>query len=81
MTNQFFSQEQVKCIIEEMGLSNRKFCRETGVNRGDLSRFMRGLKPLSDSNNQKIYNFARKNGFYSEQKKSLLKRIVDFIKG
>ena len=68
-------------IIKELGLSNRRFCALTGVNRGDLSRFMRGLKPLSEQNTKKIYDFAKSRGFYSECKKSIWQRIVDFVKG
>lgn len=81
MTKYYYTKEHVQHIIDTLGLSNRKFCRETGVNRGDLSRFMRGLKGLSDLNSQKIYKFAKEHGFYQKKKKSIWQRIVDFIKG
>ena len=75
-----YTPKDIKKIREIMDLSNRKFCRETGVNKGDLSRFMRGLKPLSDLNVRKIYEYEKANGLLVENKKSFFKRIVDFIK-
>lgn len=81
MTKYIYSQDHVKSIIKKMGLSNRRFCIETGVNRGDFSRFMRGLNELSERNSEKIYAYEKAKGLYSAKKKSIFKRIVDFIKG
>lgn len=81
MNKYIYSQDHVKRIIKKMGLSNRRFCIETGLNRGDFSRFMRGLKELSDLNVRKIYEYEKANGLLVEKKKSIFKRIVDFIKG
>ena len=80
MKKYIYTPEEVKRIRDITGYSNRKFCRETGVNKGDLSRFMRGLKGLSDLNTKRIYEFEKTHGLIVE-KKSIWQRIVDFIKG
>lgn len=81
MKKYIFTVGEVKKIMETYGLSNRQFSIETGVNRGDLSRFFRGLRKLSEQNAQKIYKFAKAKGFYDiKKKKTLLQKIFSFFK-
>lgn len=80
MTKYNYSKDHVKNIIKTLGISETNFCKESGVNRGDLFRFFKGTRPLSELNSQRIYKYAMSKGFYSKEKKSLFKRIVDFIK-
>ena len=80
MKKETFTKKEILHMIQELGLSNRKFCALTELNRGDFSKFMRGLKPLSAKNVEKIYKFAVLNDIYEEPKKSVWQRIVEFIK-
>lgn len=78
MTKRKITREDVRSIIDILGISNREFCRNTGLNRGAFSKIMRGVSKVSDYNEKKILQYARTKGLY---KKSIIERIVDFIKG
>ena len=81
MTKYEYKQETVVEIMRANGLSNRRFCRLVGLNRGDFYRFMYQKKELSEKNKQKIHAYAQSIGLDILGKKSIWKRIVDFIKG
>lgn len=81
MTKYEYKQETVSEIMRACGLSNRRFCRVVGINRGDFYRFMYQKKELSEKNKQKVHAYAKSNGLDFLGKKSIWKRIVDFIKG
>ena len=76
-----YTPEIIKEIILGSGLTITKFCKNAGINRGDLNRVFRGVRKLSANNEQKIHEYAKVLGLDFIAKKSLLKRIVEFIKG
>ena len=81
MSKYEYKQETVKRLMLIEGLSSRKFCKAVGLSNGTFWRFMYCRNELSDKNKKKIYAYAKHVGLEHLFKKSIWKRIVDFIKG
>lgn len=82
MTHHYYTISHVLKIMETYKLSSNEFCKKTGINRGDLYRFFRGQRRLSELNSEKIYKFAKAKGYYDmpKTKKSIWQKIVSFFK-
>ena len=81
MTKYEYNKKNIMKIKDAAGLSNRKFCRVVGINRGTFYRFMYCNVELSEKCKKKIHAYAKSIGLDFIAKKSIWKRIVDFIKG
>ena len=72
-----YTRQAVIDLVKASGLSNRRFCKAVGLNRGDFYRLVYRNKELSEKNQQKIHKYAQRRGMEFIAKKSLFKRIVE----